>query len=407
MKPVSAPQKNTTPSTTPTTPPVVPPTTDVKPPVENKAPANTGKSKLTSTDPKTVGYWTSQGDDYKTAVGRAKAERAKVAEEKKQNTTLDLRDSIKKDEPIVDAFLDTKKIISDTDKANKTEEEKMLLDDKQKEFDLKDQELQREIDDQTSYTNTRITELNNSANEFETNRLNQVRGAILQKLAARGINIANIPADQLLALSGEVGVVAFKDVYDKKEEVKQKISALEADKMKALNDLRSRKVLNETQYNSAITTIKASADAERNKIDENFNTTAYNVLFANKQNDISQGNTLASNINSLLTQYGVSAQFAGDFQSVLGAKSVAEAQQKIVDILKNNPDLAKKIDEARKAASASSAVSAANYGLNVSKEEFDRKQALYTMQSKIVDDDKTLSTQQKTEKKNALYNSIF
>lgn len=263
------------------------------------------------------------------------------------------------------------------------------------------------MDNLNNYTTSRITELNSSANEFESNRLNQVRSAILQKLAARGINIANIPADQLLALSGEVGVVAFKDVYDKKEEIKQKISTLEKDKMTALNDLRSRKVLNETQYNSAITTIKASADAYRNQIDENFNTTAYNALFANKQNDLSQANTLASNINALLTQYGVTAQFAGDFQSVLNSKDVGEAQNKIISILKANPELAKKIDDARKAASASSAVSAANYGLNVSKEEFDRKQALYTMQAKIVDDDKTLTTQQKTDKKSALYNSIF
>lgn len=131
------------------------------------------------------------------------------------------------------------------------------------------------------------------------------------------MNIANIPADQLLALSGEVGVVAFKDVYDRKEEVKQKIATLEKEKMASLNDLRSRKVLNETQYNSAITTIKASADAYRNQIDENFNTTAYNALFANSQNNISQGSTLASNINALLTQYGVTAEFAGKFSSVL------------------------------------------------------------------------------------------
>lgn len=312
-----------------------------------------------------------------------------------------------KNEPIVESFLDTKKIISDTDKQNKTDEEKMLLDDKQKEFDAKDSELQKEIDAQNTYTTQRITELDKSGSEFETNRLNQVKGAIIQKLAAKGINIANIPPEQLLALSGEVGVQAFKDVYDKKEEIKAKISTLEADKMKSLNDLRSRKVLNETQYNSAVTTIKASADAERNKIDENFNTTAYNALFASKQNDISQGNTLASNINALLTQYGVSAQFAGDFQSVLGAKTVAEAQNKILSILKDKPELAKKIDDARKAASASTAVSAANYGLSVSKEEFDRKQALYTMQVKTIDDDKTMSTQQKTEKKNTLYNSIF
>lgn len=86
---------------------------------------------------------------------------------------------------------------------------------------------------------------------------------------------------------------------------------------------------------------------------------------------------------------------------------MAEAQQKIVNILKNDPTLAKKLDDARKVSTSSSAVSAANYGLSVSKEEFDRKQALYTMQSKIIDDDKTMSTQQKTERKNSLYNSIF
>lgn len=96
----------------------------------------------------------------------------------------------------------------------------MLIKDKEDEFTAKDSELQKEIDAQISYTAQRITELDKSGTEFESNRLNQVRSAILQKLAAKGVNIADIPADQLLALSGEVGVQAFKDVYDKKEEIK-------------------------------------------------------------------------------------------------------------------------------------------------------------------------------------------
>ena len=336
----------TTPTpTTPVTPssPIVPPTDSKKPVISNPK----------ITDKKTVAYWTSRGDDYKTAVANAKAERATVAAEKKQNTTLDMRDE--KNVTDVNAFLDTKQIISDTDKANKTDEEKMLIANKEAEFNQKDTELQREIADQTAYTANRITELNSSSEGFESNRLNQVRSAILQKLAAKGINIANIPPEQLLALSGEVGAQAFKDIYDKKEEIKSKISTLEKDKMTSLNDLRSRKVLNETQYNSAITTIKASADAERNKIDENFNTTAYNAIFASKQNDTSNANTLASNINALLTQYGISSQFAGDFQSVLGSKTVAEAQSKIIGILKDKPELAKKLDEARKTAASATA----------------------------------------------------
>ena len=235
--------------------------------------------------------------------------------------------------------------------------------------------------------------------------MNQVRSGILQRLAARGVNIADIPADQLLALSGEAGAVAFKDIYDKKTEIQNKISAKEQEKMVALNQLRSQKVLNEAEYKSALTTIKATADAQRNQINTTFNTNAYNILFAKTQNDQSTGNTLASNINALLSQYGVNASLAPKFASVLGATSLADAQKQIVDLISKDPTLGKELDDARKSLTASTLISQGNLALNKQGQEFDQAKKLYDIEAKDIEDaakNMSITDEQKTARLTAL-----
>ena len=40
--------------------------------------------------------------------------------------------------------------------------------------------------------------------DYDSNRMNQVRGQLLQSLAARGIDISKLAPEQLIALSGDV-----------------------------------------------------------------------------------------------------------------------------------------------------------------------------------------------------------
>lgn len=294
----------------PVAPPIVPPQKKTEPKVETPANVPTVDGEKTS-----IKYWRDQGKTYQEAVALVKTERATIEKQKADSKLSDLRTDPDKD--IQDQFINTAKIIAENELATKTEEERRLINDRQLEFNAKDKELDTEVSNWNALFTSYSSDQQKVGNEFESNRLNQVRSGILQRLASKGINIANISPEQLLALSGEVGAVAFKDISEKKMEIVNKISAKEQEKMLSLNDLRSRKVLNEAQYNSAVTTIKATADAQRTQINTTFNTNAYNILFAKTQNDQTTGTTLATNINALLSQYGVNAELAPKFSSVL------------------------------------------------------------------------------------------
>jgi hypothetical protein len=50
------------------------------------------------------------------------------------------------------------------------------------------------------------TEQNNLLKEFEGNRLNQVQGDLRRLLLERGVDVSKITPEQLIALSGQVGV---------------------------------------------------------------------------------------------------------------------------------------------------------------------------------------------------------
>lgn len=60
-----------------------------------------------------------------------------------------------------------------------------------------------------------------------------------------------------------------------------------------------------------------------NQLDQTFNTNAYNVLFAQSEAQRTQKDTLASNVNALLAQYGIDATNADRFASVFDATDLA------------------------------------------------------------------------------------
>ena len=68
----------------------------------------------------------------------------------------------------------------------------------------------------------------------------QVVGNIRARLLQRGIDISKIPAEQLIALSDEVGVAAFNDIYKNKEDTLNRILAKEEGAMNKLNELREK-----------------------------------------------------------------------------------------------------------------------------------------------------------------------
>lgn len=68
-------------------------------------------------------------------------------------------------------------------------------------------ETQRNIDEQSGLISTErdttISEQESLAKNAEDNRLNQLRGNIMTRLAQRGVDISRLSPEQITALSGE------------------------------------------------------------------------------------------------------------------------------------------------------------------------------------------------------------
>ena len=182
-------------------------------------------------------------------------------------------------------------------------------------------------------------EQNKLFSEWESTQLNQVRSQIYQALAARGIDISKLPPEQLIALSGEVGTKAFSNIYQMKEWVKNKILAAARDKVSRLNDLRSKKTINESEYNEAIQAVNSQANLQRNQIDSTFAKSILGVQ-ASKLNLASTAQAENANVvTSIAANLKLPPEQIGLISKYIDPnKTAAENQSYINELMAKNPN---------------------------------------------------------------------
>jgi len=135
---------------------------------------------------------------------------------------------------------------------------------------------------------------------YESSRLNNVRGQIYQTLAARGVDISKIPPEQLIALSGQVGVAAFNDIYQAKERTKNNILNAAKAKLEKLQALKREKLLNDSQYNERVQSVISTAKNNRANIDKSF----ANSLLGLKETSLAKSMETQTNISNTLSNVG-------------------------------------------------------------------------------------------------------
>ena len=144
--------------------------------------------------------------------------------------------------------------------------------------------------DVTNERDTFIAEQEKLAADTETNRLNQVRGNIMQVLAARGVDISKLSPEQIVALSGEQGAKAFMDITDVREQTKSNIKQARDTALARLNDLRQRKAISTSAYERNVANINSQAETAQLNADRN----ASAQIFALTQTKTEQGRTDAT-----------------------------------------------------------------------------------------------------------------
>ena len=183
----------------------------------------------------------------------------------------------------------------ETEEAKKTRE---TLEKQKEEMTMAEKEaLAQEnmfVDTQTTdVTNERdafIAEQEKLATDTESNRLNQVRGNIMQVLAARGVDISKLSPEQIVALSGEQGAKAFMDITEVRERTKGNIKQARDTALARLNDLRQRKAISTSAYERNVANINSQAETAQLNADRN----ASAQIFALTQTKTEQGRTDAT-----------------------------------------------------------------------------------------------------------------
>lgn len=140
-----------------------------------------------------------------------------------------------------------------------------------------------------------------------------------------------------------------------KEGVKNKILAAARDKVSRLNDLRSKKTINESEYNEAIQAVNSQANLQRNQIDSTF---AKSILGTqeSKLNLASKAQTENSEaITSLATTLKIPPESIGLISKYMDPnKTAAENTFAIQKMMAENPnnEITKAIKENRAKESA-------------------------------------------------------
>lgn len=132
--------------------------------------------------------------------------------------------------------------------------------------------------------------------QYEGNRLNQVRGQLMSALAARGVDISKLTPEQILQLAGDVGSKAFTDVFQAKEKTKWNIDARRRDANVRIAALRQQKILTDQQYKEKFAEIDAYANSQKRAVDDSYSKMFYNVMTTADQNKKAEQQTALANL---------------------------------------------------------------------------------------------------------------
>ncbi len=199
----------------------------------------------------------------------------------------------------------------------------------------------------SEYNNSMISEHQNALTTFENdqnalvsqyegNRLNQVQWDLRRLLLERGVDISKVTPEQLIALSGSVGVNAFNDISSAKEKAKASVETARQNALSKISQLKANNVLNDSQYNSAIADINSKSASASNNLDLKFAEMKFGVATNKEATQKTDAQNAVANILSTAQSLGVTGTQMGLVQQFIAtAKTTPEALNRMLSELQN------------------------------------------------------------------------
>ena len=175
-----------------------------------------------------------------------------------------------------------------------------------------------------------LAEQETLAKSGESNRLNQMIGNIMTRLAQGGVDISRLSPEQITALSGEEGSKAFMDVADIKDRKTKTIESVRQSALSKLNELRDKKSLNQTNYNSRVNEINSKTAAAKLQAEKEFGTNVFALSQTREQQSRSDALARVNAAQTYLTAAGVSGPVAANAIANLTSRGLPDATIKSI-----------------------------------------------------------------------------
>jgi len=180
------------------------------------------------------------------------------------------------------------------------------------------------------------TEQNNLLKEFEWNRLNQVQGDLRRLLLEKWVDVSKITPEQLIALSGQVGVNAFKDISSAKERATTSINTARDNALAKISQLKANNVLNQTQYNTAVADINSKTEAQKNNLDLKLAEIKFGIQTNKEATTKTDTANAVANVLATAQTLGVTGTQMGIVKNLIAnAKTTPEALTALLTELQN------------------------------------------------------------------------
>ena len=234
------------------------------------------------------------------------------------------------------AYVDETKNVIDTIKAQNEADKKAQLDAAEENKRLAEEYNNSMISDHQNALTTFENDQNALVSQYEGNRLNQVQGDLRRVLLERGVDVSKVTPEQLIALSGSVGVNAFNDISAAKEKAKASVETARQNALAKISQLKANNVLNASQYNTAVADINSKSATANNNLDLKFAELKFGVATNKDATQKTDAQNAVANILSTAQALGVTGTQMGLVQQFIAtAKTTPEALNRMLSELQN------------------------------------------------------------------------
>jgi len=193
-----------------------------------------------------------------------------------------------------------------------------------------------------------------SLKDFTSIRLNQVQWELRAALRRRWVDVANIPEEQLLRLSGAIWQQAYVDIYNAKEKANDELLANSNLMMQRLQWLREKWLIsrNELELNSE--KIRAAFESNVAAINKDFANTVYWLWDASEVKSKNDKKDVINTVTSLWANLWLSWTTLWVLKSFIeNSTDSISAYENILDALNNtNSQLYREVNDVEKASKA-------------------------------------------------------